>query len=65
MIQQQTHILREKIEKDMIDTTRKALIQLDASNPTTIWPNHWKDLVHDENGGYDMFGAEPKTADLH
>ena len=20
------------------------------------WPKHWKDLVHDEDGGYDMFG---------
>ena len=50
------HILREKIEKGMIDKTRKALMQIDASKPTTRWPNHWKDLVHDEDGGYDMFG---------
>ena len=45
------HILREKIEKDMIDKTRKALMHIDASKPTTRWPDHWKDPVHDEDGG--------------
>ena len=28
---------------------------------STHWPSHWKDLVHDEDGGYDMFGR--KTQD--
>ena len=58
------HILGEKIEKDMIDKTRKALMQIDASKPTTMWPSHWKDLVHDEDGGYDMFGRRTQDGRL-
>ena len=50
------HILQEKVEKDMVDKTWKAIMQINVSKPTTRWPDHRKDLVHDEDGGYDMFG---------
>ena len=54
------HILREKIEADMIAKTRSALMELRATKefdrPPPRWPRHWKDLLHDEDGGHDMFG---------
>ena len=25
------------------------------------WPSHWKDLVHDDDGGMDMFGRRPQN----
>ena len=25
------------------------------------WPKHWKDLVHDDDGGMDMFGRRPQN----
>ena len=53
---QELHILREKIEKDMIDEPRKAIMQINANKPAARWPDHWKDPVHGEDAGYDMFG---------
>ena len=48
----------------MIDKTRKALMQLksggDRLNTSNQWPKHWKDLLHDEDGGCDMFGRRPQ-----
>ena len=26
------------------------------SEPSSKWPGHWKDLLHDEDGGCNMFG---------
>ena len=26
------------------------------AKPSKKWPSHWKDLLHDEDGGYYMFG---------
>ena len=50
----------KKIEADMLETTRRALMQIKSDEkwkaPSTRWPSHWKYLVHDEDGGYDMFG---------
>ena len=44
----------------MIDKTQKALMHLKSddnwSKPSNKWPEHWKDLLHDEDGGCDMFG---------
>jgi len=53
--------LRKKIEADMLNKTRKALMQVRSDEKwrtsSTQWPSHWKDLVHDEDGGYDMLGC--------
>ena len=53
------HILREKIEKDILDKTKKALMKFnndrERASSAERWPSHGKDLVHDEDGGYDMF----------
>ena len=52
--------LRKKIEADMLNETRKALMQARSDEKwrtsSTQWPSHWKDLIHDEDGGYDMSG---------
>ena len=52
--------LRKMIEADMLNKTRKALLQVRSDEKwrtsSTQWPSHWKDLVHDEDRGYDMFG---------
>ena len=52
--------LRERIEMDMLNKTRQALMQLKSDNKwaraSTKWPSHGKDILHDEDGGYDMFG---------
>ena len=54
------HILRERIEKDILDKTKKALMKFndnrERASSAQRWPSDWKDLVHDEDGGYDMFG---------
>ena len=53
--------LRKKIEADMLDKTRRALMQLKPDEKwrasSTRWPSHWNDLVHGEDGGYDMFAC--------
>ena len=61
---QELHILREKIEEDMIDKTRKAIMQINVNKPSARWPDHWKDLLHDEDGGYDMFGRRTQDGRL-
>ena len=52
--------LRKKIEADMLNKTRKAFMQGRSGEKwrtsSSQWPSHWKELVHDEDGGYDMFG---------
>ena len=51
---------RKKIEADIFNRTRKAFMQGRQDEKwrtsSTHWPSHWKDLVHDEDGEYDMFG---------
>ena len=57
---------RKKIEADMLDKTRRALKQIKSDEKwrasSTRWPSHWKDLVHDEDGGHDMLGR--RTQDV-
>ena len=52
--------LRRDIEKDMFIKTKKALMEIRKSSGSGVrqnrWPAHWKDVVHDEDGGIDMFG---------
>ena len=54
------YILQEKIEKDILDKTKKALMKFnndrERASSAERWPSHWKDLVHDEDGGYDIIG---------
>ena len=54
------HILREKTEKDILDKTKKAFMKFsndrEGASSAGRWPRHWKDLVHDEDGGCDTFG---------
>ena len=48
----------------MIDKTRKAIMQINVNMPAARWPDHWKDLVHDEERGYDMFGRRTQDGRL-
>ena len=48
----------------MVDKTRmqlqKAKNDLRQTSRTETWPAHWRDIVHDLDGGNDMFGRRPQ-----
>ena len=60
----------EDNEKELNDfkQAKKALMELKNSRGQCDWsnqvPGHWKDLVHDEDGGYDMFGRRAQDGRL-
>ena len=49
--------------RDILDKTKKALMKFnndrERASSAERWPSHWKDLVHDEDGGYACLVAEP------
>ena len=54
--------LRRKIEEDIYKKTRRCIMEMrQSSRQQEEWPSHWKDLVHDEDGGMDMFGRRPQN----
>ena len=59
------HILRQQIEKDMFTKTKKQIMSMKEASKTNRrigpWPRHWRDLVHDDDGGMDMFGRRPQN----
>ena len=58
--EEEVNELRKKIEHDMFIKTKRSLMEIRQSSGRghghKQWPAHWKDAVHDEDGGYDMFG---------
>ena len=64
MQEEELQSLQEKVEKAMLDDARSKLMELKKDQSwakvSTAWPRHWKDLVHDEDGGKDMFGRRPQ-----
>ena len=55
------NMLRRKIEDDMFKKTKRCIMEMKQnSNHQENWPIHWKDLVHDDDGGMDMFGRRPQ-----
>ena len=54
------YTLTKKIENDVFLKTKKSLMEFRRSasknHGSRQWPSNWKDAVHDEDGGYDMFG---------
>ena len=64
MQEEELQSLQEKVEKAMVDDARFKLMELKKdqawASVSTGWPKHWKDVVHDEDGGNDMFGRRPQ-----
>ena len=60
-------MLQEKIEKAMLEQTRRKLVQMKGENLIKIsdrWPSNWEDIVHGGNGGNDMLGRRPQDGRL-
>ena len=55
---------KKKIETATIQDVREKLMEIrkqeDWNKRSKEWPRHWKDILHDEDGGNDMFGRGPQ-----
>ena len=55
--EEEKQLLTRRIEEDLRYRTHKQLMELsEERSRSKPWPKHWKDILHDEDGGHDLFG---------
>ena len=56
-----SRVVKRKVEHDKFDKLLAQLIEKpELIRPPGDWPQHWGDAIHEEDGGFDEFGASPR-----